>query len=72
MAANQFTPLFSPGFSTVLDACIGQQIKHVDRVLAANIPVVECTSHDCPIVGMHNTDECEELIAEVKREGGRL
>lgn len=31
----------------------------------------ECHNPKCPVLGLHNTDECADLVAEMRMEGWR-
>jgi len=66
MAAQNHTILSFPGFPQLLDSLIGREIEFVDGVLDR---AYECTDRDCPCVGLHNTDECADLIAQAREEG---
>lgn len=40
--------------------------KQIDQLAE---PIFECHDAACPVSGTHNTDECQQLIEEMKQEG---
>jgi hypothetical protein len=53
------------------DMCkLGEKV--VDLYADIRRIAAECSDPDCPLPGMHNSDECADLIADAKAQGVRF
>ena len=56
----------APKIAFPADSFFEQILRTIDQQYS-----FECRNPKCPVLGEHNTDECADLVAEMRAEGWR-